>query len=147
MSLSFVGNYRHSLDSKNRVFIPSKYRDKLEDSFYITRNLNSRSLVIYSQDEWDRKSQKIEEIPDAEAEDIKDIFYTEAIDPTPDGQGRVTLSPALIEYAGINKNVVITGYGNHIQIWAEEAWEARQKAKETPERQDKTREVILKYKL
>ena len=145
--MSFVGNYRHSLDSKNRVFIPSKYRDKLDDSFYITRNLNSDSLVIYSQDEWDKKSQKIEDIPESEAQDIKDIFYTEAIDPTPDGQGRVTLSTALISYAHINKNVVIAGYGNHIQIWAEEAWEARQAEKNTDDRRLKMQEIIQKYKL
>ncbi len=145
--MSFVGNYRHSLDSKNRVFIPSKYRDKLDDTFYITRNLNSESLVIYSQDEWDKKSQKIEEIPESEAEDIKDTFYTEAIDPTPDGQGRVTLSPALIAFANITKNVVIAGYGNHIQIWAEESWETRQQAKNTDERKQRMQEIIQKYKL
>ena len=145
--MSFVGNYRHSLDAKNRVFIPSKYREKLGDSFYITRNLNSESLVIYSQEEWEKKSEVIESIPDAIADDIKDIFYTEAIDPTPDGQGRVTLSPALIEYAAISRNVVIAGYGNYIQIWSEEAWDARQKEKQSEERKRRMQEVILNYKL
>ncbi len=105
----FVGNYKHSLDSKNRVFIPSKYRDKLDDTFFITKNLNSESLVIYSVEEWEKKSNIIENIPEFEADDIKDTFFTEAIDPTPDGQGRVTLTPALIDYAHINKNVVIAG--------------------------------------
>ena len=145
--MAFVGTYKHALDAKNRIFIPAKFREKLGDTFYITRKLTTNSLVIYSEDEWDKKAEIIDNIADSVGEDIKELFYSEAIDPTPDSQGRVTLTPALIEYAKINKNVVIAGYGSYIQIWPEEVWEERQKEKQTEERMKHIQEINLRFNL
>lgn len=145
--MAFVGTYKHALDTKNRIFIPAKFREKLGDTFYITRKLTTNSLVIYSEDEWDKKAEIIDSIADSVGEDIKELFYSEAIDPTPDSQGRVTLSPALIEYAKIDKNVVIAGYGSYIQIWPEEVWEERQKEKQTEERMKHIQEINLRFNL
>lgn len=145
--MSFVGTYRHSLDSKNRFFIPAKYREQLGDTFYITRKLTTNSLVIYSEEEWDKKTEIIDNIADSVGEDIKELFYSEAIDPTPDAQGRVTLTPALVEYANIDKNIVIKGYGSYIQIWSEESWERKQEERELEENKQNIREINLRFNL
>ena len=145
--MSFVGTYTHALDAKNRIFIPAKFREKLGDTFYITRKLTTKSLVIYPEDEWIKKGEAINEIADSVGEDIKEQFYSEAIDPIPDSQGRVTLTPALIKYAKITKNVVISGYGSYIQIWPEEVWEERQKEQQAEERMKRIQEMTLRYNL
>ena len=61
---TFVGEYRHTLDAKNRVFIPAKHRELLGDSFYITRK-TEQCLAISSEAEWDKLSDKLNSLPDS----------------------------------------------------------------------------------
>ena len=70
--MSFVGTYNHTLDSKKRVFIPSKFRDELGDEFYITRKFHDY-LSIYTAEDWEDYVDKISKLPEADAEELQDF--------------------------------------------------------------------------
>lgn len=117
----YSGEHHHSLDAKNRLFIPAKLREGLGESFYITRKAD-KCLVIYSEEEWTRLAEKLHALPDSKVGSLKRFLFSKAINAVPDSNGRVILPPPLLEYAGIQKNVVIVGSMDQVQIWAEEIW-------------------------
>ena len=81
----FVGEHKHSLDAKNRLFIPAKYRDMLGDSFYITRKME-KCLAIYSESEWNKLTDKLNTLPDSVVGSIKQFLYSKTISVSPDSQ-------------------------------------------------------------
>ncbi len=121
-----VGEYNHSLDAKKRLFIPAKFRECLGDSFYITRKMNKPCLAVYSEDEMEQIKDKLQSFPDSEVSDIKEFFFSKTSQVSPDANGRVGMTEALLKYAGIDKNAVIIGAGNHLQIWSEDAWQEQE---------------------
>ena len=121
----FVGEHKHSLDAKNRLFIPAKYRDMLGDSFYITRKME-KCLAIYSEAEWQKFSEKLNTLPDSKVGKIKTFIFSKTAQVIPDTHGRILLPSNLITYAEIDKNVVIAGIGDHVQVWNESAWDAKE---------------------
>ena len=123
--MSFVGSYTHTMDTKKRVFIPSKFREELGEEFYITRKF-AAYLSIYTAEEWEIFVDKISKLPEADAEDIQDFFLGAAQKCTPDASGRIILDEGLLKYAGINKNIVFVGAGRQIRIWSEEKWIERE---------------------
>lgn len=140
--MSFVGSYTHSLDAKKRVFIPSKFREELGDVFYITRKFDTY-LSVYTADEWDAFVDKIERLPESDAEEIQDFILGAAQKCTPDSSGRIILDDKLAEHAGINKNIVFVGAGRQIRIWAEELWNEREAKRDF----GKMREIMRQYGL
>ena len=140
--MSFVGSYPHSLDSKKRVFIPAKYRDDLGDEFYITRKFG-KYLSIYTAEDWQAYVEKIEKLPESDAEEIQDFILGAAQKCTPDASGRIILDELLMRHAGIEKNVVFVGAGRQIRVWSEEAWNER----ETNRDYGKMREIMHQYGL
>lgn len=125
----FVGEFRHTLDAKKRVFIPAKYREYLGENFYIACKMNRPCLAIYTEADMNGFVEKLEAFPDSEVTGIKQALFSLAAQVSPDTNGRVVLLPHMLTYAGIEKNVVIVGSGSHLQIWSEEYW-----AKETANR-------------
>lgn len=140
--MSFVGSYPHSLDSKKRVFIPAKFRDDLGDEFYITRKFG-KYLSIYTAEDWQAYVEKIEKLPESDAEEIQDFILGAAQKCTPDASGRIILDERLMRHAGIEKNVVFVGAGRQIRVWSEEAWNER----ETNRDYGKMREIMHQYGL
>ena len=140
--MSFVSSYRHTLDAKKRVFIPSKFRDELGDEFYITRKFGTY-LSIYTADDWQAYVEKIEKLPESDAEEIQDFILGAAQKCTPDASGRIILDDRLLKHAGIDKNVVFVGVGRQIRVWAEELYEERELNRDF----DKLREKMSKYAL
>ena len=134
-NMQLVGEYYHTLDAKNRLFIPSKQREVLGENFLITRKVGDKCLAVYSAEEWEKFSQKLTQFPDSVVNKLKRFLYSKTITATPDAQGRIMLTPALIEYAGIEKNVAIIGCGDHAQIWAEGAWKDDEQNLDTAEMQ------------
>ena len=100
-NMPFVGEYTHSLDAKNRLFIPAKFREHLGESFYITRKMNKTCLAVYSESEMERLAEKLNDLPDSDVADIKEFLFSKTILVTPDANGRVVLLPAMLAYAGI----------------------------------------------
>lgn len=140
--MSFVGSFKHSLDAKKRVFIPSKFRDELGDEFYITRKFDTY-LSIYTAEDWAAYVEKIECLPESEAVEIQDFLLGAAQKCVPDANGRIILDERLSKHAGIEKNIVFVGAGRQIRIWAEETWNEREAGRDLA----KMRELMKQYGL
>lgn len=118
-----IGEYSHTVDTKGRINFPSKLRDDLGDSFIVTRGLDN-CLYVYSMEEWLELEKSIKQLPRAKRRDLEHFFFAGASEVQPDKQGRIGIVPKLREYAGIDKNVVVVGASDHVEIWDSAAWEA-----------------------
>jgi len=118
-----MGEYHHNIDDKNRLIIPSKYRDELKDEFIITKGFES-CLFVYPLDEWQKIFSKLEALPftKKDARNFVRFFLSGAIQTEVDKQGRIKLTSSMISYANILKECVIVGVGNRLEIWAKENW-------------------------
>lgn len=127
----FLGEYKHSMDDKGRLFIPAKLREALGKHFYISKGFD-RCLMIYDEAQWAQFSAKLNALSMGQAKnrDIKRFFFSGADELTCDRQGRVLLAASLRQYAGIARDTVIVGVGDKAEIWAAEAWDARNEASE-----------------
>ena len=120
---TFVGEFRHSLDAKNRLFIPAKFRELLGTNFAISR-INEKCLLLFSEDEWIRYTDKLLNGVPADTKRIARKVFSKTTYATPDAQGRVIIPAKLCELAELQKNAVIVGAGNHAEIWSEDNWDA-----------------------
>ena len=119
----FLGEYRHNLDAKNRLFIPAKFREELGESFVVAKLMRGECLRVCSVAEWDKYIEPIRNMQRKDSEKIFRALTKEAIQVSPDAQGRVVLSAALVEKAGLTKNAVIIGCNDYVEIWSEEAYQ------------------------
>ena len=121
--MDFLGVYNHSLDAKNRIFIPSKYREYLGGTFVICK-APDECLYIYSQEEWEKVAAQVKALPGtAEYRRYKRNFFGNADIVELDKQGRFTIKAELIEYANLEKDIVIAGSGNKFEVWDASAYE------------------------
>ena len=121
----FVGEYSRQLDERNRFILPSKIREKISDTIYITRSPSDKCLNIYNQEEWEAIAQKVRELPtgtDRNAAMFQRRLFAKAMSCEPDKQGRVPLTPELIEFADLKKDIVLVGSNTKIEIWDLERW-------------------------
>lgn len=120
----FIGEYAHAVDSKNRIIIPSKFRDELGERFILTKGLDG-CLYAYPMDEWSALEEKLKKLPitSKDARAFVRFFFSGANDSEIDKQGRVLIPSNLIEYACIKKDIVSIGVSNRIEIWSKEKWE------------------------
>ncbi len=124
--LMFFGEFNHKCDAKGRLIMPSKFRDQLDDVFYLTKGMEN-CLFIFSQDEWDKMAEKINEMGQLsrrKSRGFARLFYAGATDISLDKQGRILIPPNLREYGGIDSEVYILGVAKRIEIWSKENWEA-----------------------
>lgn len=120
----FLGEYRHSIDDKGRIIIPSKLRNDLGNNFIITKGLDG-CLFIYSQNEWSNIINKYKNLPDTkDKRSFMRIFLSGASICDYDRQGRINIPQALIKYASIDKECVIVGVFDRLEIWSIESWNA-----------------------
>lgn len=119
----FTGEYEHSLDGKGRVIIPSRLREALGERFLVTKGLD-RCIFVYPLSEWARLQQKLRKLKmtNPQSRAFKRIVFSGAMEVEADKQGRVLIPAKLREYAGIEKDVMIIGVGERVEIWNEEAW-------------------------
>ena len=117
-----TGKYSHSLDAKNRIIIPSKLKDQLGETVTILRG-SDKCLTVYSAEEWDNYAKRISELPKTQIRAISRYIYANSIEVQPDAQGRVMLTPEMLQYAGITKNVITVGCGKYAEIWSQEVWD------------------------
>lgn len=117
-----TGEYQHSMDNKGRLFIPSKLRDELGDSFTVCKGLGG-CLFVYSQENWGKFEEKINALPMSQSISLQRTIFPTAYKCAVDAQGRILLTQKLRDYAGIEKNVTVVGLGNHAEIWSSEKWD------------------------
>ena len=124
----FYGEYQHALDRKGRLVFPSKFRQVSKENyierFYITRGLD-RCLFIFTEEEWKLQEQKFKSMPftKAEARRFNRLYFSGASEITPDRQGRILIPRYLKQYAAIEREVIIVGVANRIEIWNRKNWE------------------------
>ena len=119
----FIGEYQHTLDPKNRVIMPSKFREKLGDSFVMTKGLDN-CLFIYSSRDWSIVEEKLKSLPmtNKDARAFVRFFFAGACECELDKQGRMVIPNYLKEHANIDKELVIIGVSTRIEIWSKEEW-------------------------
>lgn len=119
-----MGEYHHNVDSKNRIIIPSKFRDELGDKFILTRGLDG-CLFVYSNSEWNLIVQKLKELPftKKDARSFVRFFLSGATEVEFDNQGRINIPMPLIKAASLIKECIIIGVNERLEIWAKDKWE------------------------
>ncbi|WP_097072043.1 division/cell wall cluster transcriptional repressor MraZ [Ureibacillus xyleni] len=121
----FMGEYQHSVDTKGRLIIPSKFREALGNTFVITRGLD-HCLFGYPMDEWRKLEEKLKELPmtKKDARAFARFFFSGATEVEIDKQGRINIPSTLATYAKLEKECVVLGVSSKIEIWAKDAWES-----------------------
>ncbi|MBQ9980315.1 MAG: division/cell wall cluster transcriptional repressor MraZ [Oscillospiraceae bacterium] len=135
-----TGEYRHTIDAKGRVSVPSRLREKLGSQFYVTIGLD-RCLAVYSQSRWDEFAEKFASQPYAKARHMRPIFANACCCEL-DAQGRILLPQKLREYAGLKKEVTIIGVYTHAEIWDTAARAAAEETELAPENIERVMEEL-----
>ena len=121
--IMFMGEYHQKLDDKGRLTIPSKLRYDLGEEFILTRGLD-KCLFIYKKETWNKLINKYEQLPNVkEARNFMRFFLSGAVAQELDKQGRINITTPLIKYSNLDKECVIIGVGNHLEIWSKENWQ------------------------
>ena len=119
----FMGEYHHTIDDKGRLTIPAKIRYELGSNFIVTRGLD-KCLAIYPSVEWSKVINKYKELPDTkDARKFKRFLLSGANQNDFDKQGRVNISIPLIEYAELEKDCIIIGVDDHLEVWSKNNWD------------------------
>lgn len=121
----FLGEFTHKLDSKNRIMMPSEFREDLTEEFFITKGPEN-SLVIYTKDEFDKQSERLDNLINENKKNraIKRLFFSSTIKTSLDKQGRVLLNKNLRDYANIESEAMIIGNNTTIELWDLDTWQA-----------------------
>ena len=119
----FMGEYNHIIDAKGRLIIPAKFRELLGEEFVLTKGLDG-CLFIYPMDEWEAFEEKLRALPltNKNARAFSRFFVAGATMCELDKQGRILVPATLREFAGLEKDVVLTGNITRIEIWSKTKW-------------------------
>lgn len=120
----FYGSHEHSLDDKGRIIMPSKFRGKLEEGVILVIWFEE-CMAIFPRNEFERLSEKIESLPEGNKDkrELTRTLFGHAYEAVPDRQGRLTIPPLLRKLAGLDREVVVTGVKNHVEIWDRDRWQ------------------------
>ncbi len=120
----FMSEYNHTIDTKGRLIVPSKFSDQLGDEFVVTKGMDG-CLFVYANEDWNAFEQKLTSLPliNKEARKFARFFLAGAAQVEVDKQGRILLPSNLRDFAGLEKDVVLVGVGSRIEIWSRENWE------------------------
>lgn len=120
----FMGEYQHSIDAKGRLIIPSKFREILGPNFVITRGMD-QCIFGYPMSEWKQVEEKLKSLPftKKDARAFTRFFFSGAQESELDKQGRVNIPANLRNYAKLEKDCVVIGVSNRIEVWSQSVWE------------------------
>ncbi len=127
----FFGEYQHRLDEKGRVAIPVKFRNTLRGGAVVTRGLD-HALFLFPQEGWDKLAKKLAGLPlgRASSRALGRLLLAGAMEVVADQQGRMMIPEYLRVYAGIDKDVVVAGVFDRIEIWSAKRWQSSTRATE-----------------
>ncbi|HIV74160.1 MAG TPA: division/cell wall cluster transcriptional repressor MraZ [Candidatus Pseudogracilibacillus intestinigallinarum] len=120
----FMGEYQHNIDIKGRMIVPAKFREGLGDSFVLTRGLDN-CLFVYPMDEWKVLEGKLKQLPltKKDARQFTRFFFSGAVECEIDKQGRINIPATLRTYSKLEKECIVIGVSNRIEIWSKDVWE------------------------
>lgn len=122
----FMGEYHHTIDEKGRLILPAKFRTELGEKFIITRGLDAeKCLYVYSMNDWNRIVSKLNTLPftKKDARIFVRTFFSGATECEFDRQGRINITSPLVSYADLQKDCVVIGANDRIEIWSKERWD------------------------
>ena len=119
-----IGEYKHTLDTKKRLSMPSKWRKELGTELVVTRGLDN-CLFVYPQTQWQQITQKIGQLPlgQADTRGFNRFFLSGAVEVEVDSVGRILVPDFLKDFASLESKVVLAGIYDRVEIWAENKWE------------------------
>ena len=131
-----IGKYPAKLDEKNRLFVPAKLRAELGEDFYVTLGVNCghRCLTVYTAQDWDKLIENYNNLPNSRRSAASSLIFMNATQCNPDKQFRFGLTQFLLDYAGINKEVMIVGRAGQAEIWDSEEFRRFEEENLTPEK-------------
>lgn len=120
----FIGEYQHTLDTKGRIIIPSKFREELGEEFVMTKGLDN-CLFVYPKNEWAILEEKLKTLPltNRDARAFIRFFFAGASEGSLDKQGRVLIPANLREHSKLDKDAVVIGVSTRMEIWSKEEWD------------------------
>ena len=121
----FIGTYEHSIDDKSRITLPRRFRDALGAGVVLARGLD-RNVAVYPRETWTMSVEARISALDPlsrEARELRTFFFSGAADADLDAQGRVLVPAALTRHAALEREVVVAGNYDHLQLWNPTAWE------------------------
>jgi MraZ protein len=121
----FLGTFEHSLDAKGRVILPARFREDLESGAFLAKSLDG-CLSLYTAEEFENVAKDMQEKArrDGAARNAVRSFAAGAAEATPDRQGRISIPLHLRQFAGLERDVVITGVLSRVEIWDTAHWRA-----------------------
>jgi MraZ protein len=122
--IMFMGEYQHTIDAKGRMIVPAKFREGLGEQFVLTRGLD-QCLFGYPMSEWKLIEEKLKALPltKKDARAFTRFFFSGATECELDKQGRINIASPLLNYAKLEKECVVIGVSNRIELWSKEIWE------------------------
>ena len=120
----FIGEYQHNLDEKGRLAVPKKFRADLNKGAIVTKGLDN-CLFLYTKSEWKNLADKLANLPFSQSNTraFARLMLAGAMDVDIDKQGRIILPEYLRTFAGLNKNIVVAGLYNRLELWDQKKWE------------------------
>lgn len=128
-----TGEYRHNVDSKKRIFVPAKFREELGQTFMVARDMRGERLKIYSLPEWEEYIAPIKAQERKIAERALRYLHRNAVQVSPDSQGRMLIPESLLEYAKIKNEAVIVGCSSYAEIWSAELYDEEMSQEDSAE--------------
>ena len=123
MFLGFLGTHAPRLDDKGRLVLPAKFRDALAGGLVLTKG-QDRSIVVWPAAEFAAYAERLNEASrsNPKVQAYSRVLFSGASDEVPDRPGPITVPPALREYAGLDRDVVVVGKGPTAEIWDASTW-------------------------
>ncbi|TFG81283.1 MAG: division/cell wall cluster transcriptional repressor MraZ [Erysipelotrichales bacterium] len=121
----FMGEYRHNLDAKGRIIIPARFRDELGPVIILTRGLDG-CIAVYTQTQWEQVLNQLSSLPSTKREARQYVHFmtAKAAECEIDGQGRVLIPLSLAQEVKIEKECVVLGINDHVEIWSKPLWDS-----------------------
>jgi MraZ protein len=119
-----LGEYEHTIDDKNRLTLPARFRNRFVEGIVVTRGMDG-CLFAYTREDWSRLVETRLATLDPlsqEGRRMQRFFFSGATEGELDRQGRLMLPAALIEHAKLGRDVVVAGVNDHLEIWDRAAW-------------------------
>ena len=119
-----LGAFEHTIDDKSRLTLPARFRESFAEGIVLTRGMDG-CLYAYTRADWDRLVETRLSTLDPlsrEGRLMQRYFFASAAAAEPDKQGRVPVPAALVEAAGLGREVVVAGVYDHLEIWNRAAW-------------------------
>lgn len=131
-----IGKFAAKMDDKNRLFVPAKLRAELGEDFYVTLGVNCghRCLTVYTATEWQTLSDNFNALSISKRAGATSLIFMNAVQCNPDKQFRFGLSQFLLDYAGIDREVMIVGRAGQAEIWDAAEFTAFEAENLTPEK-------------